>query len=166
MEYFDVINKRYSCREFLDKKISRDELNKVLEAGVIAPTAVNYQPERIIVIDDSELLSRLATATKYTFGAKTILCIVHDTNESWHRYRDNRDFGTFDSAICVTHMALAATDLGLGTCIVCSMDEAKVKEILNLDERFIVDALLPIGYPKNPGKHAKRKNIDEIVDYR
>ena len=166
MEYFDVINKRYSCREFLDKKITKEELNKVLESAVIAPTAVNYQPQKIIVIEDEKILNELSFATKYTFKAKTIICVSHDVRESWHRYKDQRDFGTFDSAICVTHMALAATDLGLGTCIVCSMDEAKVKEILKLDENYIVDALLPIGYPKNEGKHAKRKNIDEIVEYR
>ena len=47
MDYFDVINKRFSCRSFLPKKITKEELNKVLNAGILAPTAVNFQPERI-----------------------------------------------------------------------------------------------------------------------
>lgn len=166
MDYFEVINKRYSCREFKDIKIDRDSLNKILEAGNLAPTAVNFQPFKIIVIENENLLEELSHATKYTFGAKTILCVTHNVNESWHRYKDQRDFGTFDSAIVTTQMVLAATSLGIGTCIVCSMDEEKVKSILGLGSEYIVDSLIPMGYPKNIGKHNKRKNLDEIVEYR
>ncbi len=166
MEFFDVISKRYSCREYLDDKIKKEELDKILEAGNLAPTAVNYQPIKIIVIESNECLSKLKEATKYTFNSKTILCVAHDKRESWHRYKDQRDFGTVDSAIVTTHMVLEATNLGIGSCIVCSMNEDMVKEILGLDENFIVDSLITLGYPKDKGHHNSRKNIDEIVEYR
>ena len=166
MEYFDVISKRYSCREYQNKKITKDELNKILEAGNLAPTAVNFQPQSIIVIENEELLKKLSLATKYTFNSKTIICVAHDVNVSWHRYRDKRDFGTFDSAIVTTHMVLEATNLGIGSCIVCSMDENMVKNILNLGENYIVDALIPLGYPKDEGHHNTRKKLEEIVEYR
>ncbi|MBR6071940.1 MAG: nitroreductase family protein [Acholeplasmatales bacterium] len=166
MEYFEVINKRYSCREFKEERITREELNKILEAGNLAPTAVNFQPFKIFVIESDEILNLLSSATKYTFGAKTILCVAHNIKESWHRYKDQRDFGTFDSAIVTTQMVLAATSLGIGTCIVCSMDEEKVKNILGLGNEYIVDSLIPMGYPKNNGVHNKRKKLEEIVEYR
>ena len=59
MDYFDVINKRFSCRGFLPKKITKEELNKVLNAGILAPTAVNFQPERIIVVENEEILLKM-----------------------------------------------------------------------------------------------------------
>ena len=121
---------------------------------------------KIIVIESESVLEELSHATKYTFNAKTILCVAHNVNESWHRYKDKRDFGTFDSAIVTTQIVLAATNLGIGTCIVCSMDEDKVREILGLSSEYIIDSLIPMGYPKNEGCHNKRKNLDEIVEYR
>jgi len=166
MDYESVIEKRYSCREYNDEKIKKEELMKILEAGNLAPTAVNFQPQKIIVIENKELLEKLALATKYTFGSKTIICVSHDKRISWHRYKDQRDFGTFDSAIVTTQMVLEATNLGIGSCIVCSMNEEMVKELLNLDENYIVDSLITLGYPKNEGKHNKRKDLKEIVEFR
>ena len=63
-------------------------------------------------------------------------------------------------------MVLAATDLGIGSCIVCSMDEEKVKEILKLGENYIIDSLITLGYPKVEGHHNSRKELKDIVDYR
>ncbi len=166
MEYFDLINKRYSCREYTDEKIKKEELNKILEASNLAPTAVNFQPQKILVIENPETLEKLKEGTKYTFNSKTILCVIHDTNVSWHRYRDQRDFGSFDSAIVTTYIVLAATNLNIGSCIVCSMDDKKVREILNISDNYVIDSLITLGYPKNESKINSRKNLDEIVEYR
>ena len=165
MDFNEVINKRYSCREYLDKKISEDELNQLLMAANLAPTAVNFQPFKVLVIENEEILNKLKDGTKYTFNAKTILCVIYNENESWHRYYDKKDFGSFDSAIVTTHIALEATNLGLGTCIVCSMKEEVIKEILNIGSEYVVDSLITVGYPKNEGFHNKRKDINEIVEY-
>lgn len=166
MKYFDAIEKRFSCRSFTEEKISRELLNKVLEAGILAPTACNYQPERIIVVEDPILLEKLKEGTRYTFNAKTLLVIAHDKNISWHRGNDGVDHGPIDSAIVATQMALAATSLGLGTCFVCSMREAVVRNILELPDNFNVDIILPIGYPSEVLLHNTRKNMDEIVTFK
>lgn len=166
MDYFDTISKRYSCRKFMDKKIPKEVLNKVLEAGILAPTACNYQPERIIVVEDEKNLNSLKDATRYTFNAKTLLVICHDKNVSWHRGNDNKDHGEIDSAIVATQMVLAATALGLGTCFVCSMKVPMVKEILDLPDNYEVDIILPIGYPKEEGFHNTRKELKDIVCYK
>lgn len=165
MDFSKVIEERYSCREYLDKKISEEELNKLLMAANLAPTAVNFQPFKVLVIENPEIITKLKEATKYTFNAKTILCVIHNQNESWHRYYDKKDFGTFDSAIVTTHIVLEATNIGLGTCIVCSMKEEEVKRILNLGDEYIVDSFITVGYPKEIKNHNKRKELNEIVEY-
>ena len=166
MKYFEAIEKRFSCRSFKDEKISRELLYKVLEAGILAPTACNFQPERIIVVEDPILLEKLKEGTRYTFNAKTLLVIAHDKTKSWHRGNDGVDHGSIDSTIVATHMSLAATALGLGTCFVCSMKEKVVRDILELNDNFYVDIILPIGYPTEVLKHNTRKNFDEIVTFK
>ena len=162
MELFETMEKRFSCRKFKDKKITEEELNKVLEAGRLAPTACNYQPERIIVVENPLVLEKLKSATKYTFDAKTLLVICHDSGISWHR-KDNVDHGIVDSSIVATHMVLAATALNLGTCFVCSMNPVLIKEILGLSDTYVVDILLPIGYKDEEKAHNTRKELSELV---
>ena len=157
-----MIENRFSCRKFKNEKIKEEELLKILNAGILAPTACNYQPERIIVVENKEILEKLKEATKYTFDAKTILVICHDTNVSWKR-KDNADFGIVDSSIVATQMVLAAEALNIGSCFVCSMNPLKVKEILGLNDSYVVDILLPIGYKDEVKKHNTRKDINELV---
>lgn len=166
MEYFEVIEKRFSCRSFTDEKIKKEELDKLLLAAKLSPTACNFQPQRIVVIEDSNVLEKLKLATKYTFSAKTILAICHDTNVSWHRGIDGLDYGLVDASIVATEISLAATSLGLGTCFVCAMNPSAAKEVLELPDNYQVDILLPVGYPKEIRAHNTRKELEEIVIYK
>lgn len=164
--YFDIINERYSCREFENKKITKEEIEKIVEAGILAPTACNFQPQRIVVVEDEKLLEELKNATRFTFDAKTIFVICYDKNESWKRKSDNKDHGDIDAAIVATHMMLAATSLNIGSCYVCSMKEAIAKQILNLPDNLVISCMLPMGYPKNIGTHNTRKSKEDIVIYK
>lgn len=162
MEIKEALEKRFSCRKFKDEKITEDELYQILEAARLAPTACNYQPQKIYVVENPNLLEQLKEATKYTFNAKTILVICHDSEVSWHR-KDNVDFGSVDSAIAATQMTLMATSLNIGSCFVCSMNPVKIKEILGLKDSYVVDILLPIGYKDEDKMHNTRKDLDSLV---
>lgn len=166
MEYFEVLEKRFSCREFTDQEVSQELIDKILEAGILSPTAVNFQPERIYVCKSEEILEKLKTACKYTFNARLIFVIAYNTKEAWVRRSDDSEFGIVDASIVTTNMMNAITALGLGSCFVCSMHQDRVEEILGLPKHIKVLALLPTGYPKEIKKHNKRKNIKEIVEYR
>ncbi|MCR5113809.1 MAG: nitroreductase family protein [Acholeplasmatales bacterium] len=166
MDYFEVLEKRYSCRKFTDQEVEDDKINKILEAGRLSPTAVNFQPERIYVCKSKEILEKLSSACKYTFNAKLIFVIAYDSNVSWKRRSDGTEFGPVDAAIVTTNMMNAATALGLGSTFVCSMHEDKVEEILGLPNNIKVLSLLPVGYPAEVKAHGARKNIEEIVEYR
>lgn len=164
--YFDIIEERFSCRSFTDESVSTQEIQRILEAARIAPSAVNFQPVRIYVVENSEILKRLTDATRFTFGAKTIFVICYDTEQSWHRRSDNKDHGEIDATIATTQMMLAATALGIGSCYVCSFKEALLREILDIPSTYNVSALLPIGYPKEVLPHGSRKELEEFVIYK
>ena len=166
MEFFDVLEKRYSCRSFKDTIVSYELINKILEAGILSPTAVNFQPERIYVCKSKEIIDKLKEASKYTFDAKLIFVIAYDTNISWKRRSDNKEFGMVDAAIVTTNMMNAITALGLGSCFVCSMHQDMVEKILGLPDNIKVLAMLPTGYPNEIKLHNKRKEKNEIVEYR
>lgn len=163
MEFLEVINSRYSCRKFTNEKIKETELKVLLEAARIAPSAVNFFPTKIMIIENEELLEKLKSATKYTFNAKTVLCILHDKRISWHRRNDNKDHGIIDSTICATHIMLACTSIGLGSTYVCAFKEELLREILEIGDEYEVNCLLPIGYPAETKNITKRKELDEIV---
>lgn len=164
--YFDVINERFSCRAFTANKISTEEINVLLEAARLAPTAVNYQPQKIYVVENPNLLARLSEATKYLFNTKTLFVVCYDKNISWHRRSDDKDHGEIDATIAATHLMLAATAIGLGSCYVCSFKEAMVREILDIPSEYEISCLLPVGYPKEIVPHNSRKDIEELVIYK
>lgn len=167
MDFLELAKQRYSCRSFSDKKIEKEKLLKILEAGRLAPTAANYQPQRILVIQDEENLSKLGECTKFGWNAPVMMIICYDKNISWKRKYDNNDEGTVDASIVTTHMMLEIQSLGLGTTWIGYFDPDKVKEVYNIPDNFEVIALMPVGYPSEDSKpskmHDERQPLDEIV---
>ena len=167
MDFLNLAKKRYSCRSFLKKKVEKEKIEKILEAGRVAPTAVNFQPQRILVLDDEEKLSRLNECTKYGWGAPIVMVICYDKTISWKRQYDNKDEGIVDASIVATHMMLEIQDLGLGTTWIGSFDPEKVREVYKIPENLEIIALLPVGYPaedaKPSGSHEKRNSMEEMV---
>lgn len=163
---FDCLEERYSCRSFKAEKIKTEELNQILNAGRLAPTAVNYQPERIVVVENETLLNKLSEATKYTFDAKTILVVCYDERESWKRKIDQKEHGDIDATLVAANMVMMATTLGIGTCYVASFDEMKVKNILSLPDNYHVTLMIPMGYPKEIKARNSRLDLEDLVIYR
>lgn len=170
MDFMELAKKRFSVRKYKDTKVDRDKIKEVLEAGRIAPSAVNFQPWHFIVIDDEELKEKICT----TYGrnwikfAPVIIVVCGDHNVSWHR-DDGKDHCDIDIAIAIDHMTLKATEMGLGTCWVCKFDAEKCHDILNLPDNIEAIALLPLGYPLKEAdteRHQKmRKSAEEITHW-
>ena len=167
MDFLNLAKKRYSCRSFLKKKVEKEKIQKILEAGRVAPTAVNFQPQRILVLDDEEKLSRLNECTKYGWGTPIVMVICYDKTISWKRQYDNKDEGIVDASIVATHMMLEIQDLGLGTTWIGSFDPEKVREIYKIPENLEIISLMPVGYPAEDAKpsssHEKRNSMEEMV---
>lgn len=168
MKFLEPAKKRYSSREYKDKKIDRKLIEKVLEAGRIAPSAVNFQPWHFIVIDENPMLEKIQETYKrgWIKTAPVIVIICSDHSTSWKR-KDGKDHADIDIGITADHITLQAAELGLGTCWVCNFDAQKCREILQLPQNIEPVVYLPLGYPDDAPieNHEKRKSMDEIIHW-
>lgn len=164
-----MIKERYSVRNFKTEHLPDEVINKILEASHLAPTGCNYQPQRILVLNTDEAISKLRDCTKCHFGAPTAMLICHNKEESWVRKYDGALSSPVDGAIVTTHMMLAAHNEGVGCCWVMHFDPAAMRESFNIPENIEPLALLVMGYPAEDAKpiemHYKTRPIDEVVFY-
>jgi len=169
MSFNDLAAKRYSVRKFSTKEVEKEKLEYVLRAGQLSPTAVNYQPQRILVIDDEEGRAKLKECTKYHFNAPVSLLICSKIQEAWTRPFDGKNSGEIDCSIVTTQMMLAAADIGLGTTWIMYYDPAKIIELFNIPPTLEPVALLVMGYPADDATpspmHSKRKPLEDTVYY-
>ncbi len=147
MEYFELIEKRFSVRKFTGEKLPRDVLDAILKAGRLAPTGCNNQPHRIYVLESEEALEKLKRCTKCHFHAPNALLVCYHKDEAWRRKYDGKSSGVVDAAIVATHMMLAAADLGVGATWVMHFDPAALTAELELPQQIVPVALLVMGYP-------------------
>ena len=148
MTFQELAHARYSVRSFKDAPIKDEELNLILEAGRVAPTACNNQPQKIYVAKSEESRKKLASVCRCTFDAPVILVIGYDHTRDWkNKLMPGYESGETDAAIVCTHMMLQAFELGIGSCWVGYFNAQEVSDVLNLPENVTVSALLPIGYP-------------------
>ena len=168
MEFEDIIRRRTSVRKFSDKKVEQTKLDKILEAGRLAPTAKNSQPFKILVVNSEDGLIKIDNASRCRYGAKTVLIVCGNKDEAYHK----GEYSTYemDSCIVATHMMLEATNLGVDNIWIESFNEDILREEFNIPSEYIPVCLLPLGYkasdcPINP-LHEKRKNIEDMVEYK
>ena len=169
MEFFDVVKKRFSCRKFSSKTVEAEKLDKIIEAGILAPTAKNVQPVKIWVFKSEEALAKIRTTTPCHFNAPVVLAVGGTTEGAFVRPSDNRNYQDVDSSIVATHIMLAVEAVGLGTTWVGFFDEPKTKELFPEMKDYDLIALFPIGYPAEDAqpseRHAMRKSKAEMVKY-
>lgn len=165
--FLELAKERYSVRSFSKREIEAGLLAEVLEAGRVAPTAHNDQPQRIKVLTDAEDLAKVDECTPCRFGAPAALLVCYDRSVCWKRKFDGATSGEVDASIVTTHMMLAAHDLGLGACWVMYFDPAKTAKAFSLPENIVPVAFLPMGYPAGDAmpadRHWQRLALDEIL---
>ncbi|MEJ5292502.1 MAG: nitroreductase family protein [Candidatus Methanosuratincola sp.] len=168
MEVFEAILKRRSVRSYLPDPIPQEKVNRILEAGRLSPSAMNRQPWHFVVVTDPEKRKELAHGKFGGMLKEAPLVIVgcgdREASPKWYKV---------DTAIALQTMVIAATGEGLGTCWVGSFDEARVKGVLKIPERYEVVSLLAVGYPREgfsvtgaiTSVLRNKKKIGEIVSY-
>jgi len=164
MDFLELAEKRYSVRAYQDKPVEEEKLNRILEAGRLAPTAANRQPFRILVIPTEgrkEELRRIY-ARDWFVQAPYIIGICALPSEAWVR-RDGRNYAVVDATIAMDHLILAAASLGLGTCWVAAFDEAAAREVLQLPADWDPVAFTPLGYPADNWQPKKRRPLTDLV---
>lgn len=146
------ILERTSVRSYLDKSIEEDKIEKLLRAGMAAPTAVNKQPWHFVVVTDKSLLQKLAKANPYAeMVARAPLAIVVCGDMTKALDGNAREFWVQDCSAASENILLAATGLGLGSVWTGTYPSEErctaVSEVLGLPETLIPLNTIVIGYP-------------------
>ncbi|WP_405291020.1 nitroreductase family protein [Methanobrevibacter sp.] len=165
MEFIDVLLKRRSTRKFNDNPITKDELDKILKAGLLAPSSMNRKPISFLVVERQETLAELAQAKDH--GAELLrdadkaIVVIADTmiSDTWCE----------DSSIALTYLHLAATDLGIGSCWVQIHMRKKdgvyaekvVRDIIKIDEHYRIAGIMALGHSDDIPQAHTMDDIDK-----
>lgn len=161
---FKVIFGRRSIRKYLKDVPDRSLILKILEAGIWAPSGMNNQPWRFVIVWSKEVKDKLAELTKYKEiikNAPVIIGVFLDKKVMYHQIKDHQSAGA-----CIQNILLSAYALGLGTCWLGEIlkNEDKVKEVLGLPkEDYEMCALISIGYPDDKSKRAPRYPLEHFI---
>lgn len=145
--FLQLARQRYSCRAYTDQPVPDDKLNALCEAARLAPTGCNKQAQRLFIFKSPDALAKIRSCTHSHFNAPVVFLVCYDSSDLWHRSYDNWDTGYTDAASAVSHILLAAADLGLGSCWVGSFDPKQVRSLFGLPDSYVPAALIPVGYP-------------------
>ncbi len=178
MKFNELILLRQSDRQYTNKPVSREIINKCIEAARLAPSASNSQPWSFIVIDEPKVKDKVAKKTfgplksfnKFVPQAPVIIAIVLEKpkiiTELGGRIK-KKEFPLMDIGIAAEHICLQAAEEGLGSCMLGWFDELSVKTLLKMPESKSIPLLITIGYAPEDYKHRKkiRKDFDKVVKY-
>lgn len=147
MDFLELATSRYSVRDFSDRQVESEKIEKILQAAKVAPTAVNYQPQKLYVVRNPEAVAKLEEI-RQMFGAPTAIIVCYDDTRSWKNSRDNgHDSGDVDAAIVTTHMMLQAQELGVGSLWIGAFSPAAVADAFAIPANEHPVAILALGYP-------------------
>jgi nitroreductase len=158
LNFEEVLLKRRSIRKYKEAPIPREKILKILEAARVAPSASNKQPWHFIVVENKETIRQLA---KSEWAAKAPLMIVGLADQEASPNWCSNDLG-----IAFEHIALAATNLGLGTCWMGQTGrEDLIRKLLDIPDKLRPIAVMPIGVPDETPAPKERKSLNEIVSW-
>lgn len=167
MNFLELVKSRYAVRAYQTEKVEQEKLTQILEAGRMAPTGGNLQPQRLIVVQEADGLLKLAKAANI-YHAPLAIIVCTDTEKTWIRPQDGKRLTDIDASIITDHMMLQATELGLASVWVCWFDAKILREEFQLPATWEPVNILVLGYPAEPPKPAAahdsmRKPLQETV---
>jgi nitroreductase len=171
MDFTKLIQQRESIRNYDPARpVPREVLDRIMEAGRLAPSACNIQPWQFLVIESPALLRAVKACyfKPWFHDAPQILVVVGFRKSAWVRTYDGYNSLETDIAIAFTHLMLAAENEGVGTCWIEAYDPVVLRKALDLKENEEVFGITPLGYPREGfvKKGIKnRKSPGEVVRY-
>lgn len=166
--FTDILKERCSVRKYSSKPVREEDLFAILEAGRIAPTAANKQPQKIFVLKSEEALTKIRKVCRSAFDAPLVLLVCYQKDKSW-KHADGYDSGEVDCAIVTTQMMLQAQALGIGSLWVRGFDAKDIIAAFDLEENLYPVCLLDLGYVAQDYQGSKYHEIrnplfEEIVE--
>ena len=165
MNVFDAINKRRSTRGFLDKEIAASDLEQILQAARLAPSANNLQEWRFVVVRDYSVKDKVSQASKgQVFLSQASVIIACCAQTDGRLMTCGQIAYPINLAIAIDHMTLAAIELGIDSCWIGAFYEEKVKKVLSIPREIRVVQLLALGYAQSEPKTIRQRlDLDQIT---
>ena len=163
MDILEGIYSRRSVRSYRAEPVAREQVQEILRAGTWAPSGLNNQPWRFVVVRDRQLLGELAKLTRYSHiiaGAPVAIAVFCDRRVMYNSVKDHQGIGA-----CLQNMLLAAHGLGLGAVWLGEIlkSEAAVRQLLGLSDELELMAVVTVGHPVEENRQSSRKPLDELL---
>ena len=171
MSFIELARNRFSERHFDSRPVEAEKLDLILEAGRIAPTACNYQPQVVYVIRSEAAMEKAKSTRASLCGCPVALLVCYDSDTVWRNPRDRcyEDYnaGEQDASIVATSMMFQAEELGVHSLWIRGFDSQDVIDAFDLPANHVPVMMLALGYPNEKSHpahlHAKRKPLGETV---
>lgn len=169
MDFWEIVKRRRSVRKFDGSKpVTNEQIDKLLDAAIWAPSAGNTQCWRFFVVRNAKVKEDLAMRAghqPFMNDADVIIVVCADLNAVGRSYgsRGRETFALQDTAAAIQNIMLAVTDMGLATCWVGAFDEGNAAKILGLEDHVRPLCMLPIGYAVDTPNPPKRKPLSDVV---
>ena len=168
MDFETVVKRRRMCREFLERDVPQEKLDRILELASRYPSAGHTEPQECIVVHDRRMKEDLAHAAldqRFVAQAPLVIVVISDVRRSAGRYgeRGVRLFSIIDGAFVAMLILLAVVEEGLGACFVGSFYDEEVQELLSLPQEVRPIGIIPIGYCTEGPRKFRRRSREQIV---
>jgi nitroreductase len=172
----DLIKSRQSDRKYSDRPVEQDKLERIVEAGRMAPSACNAQPWKFIVVTNQDLVVKIAEAASakligmnsFVSQAPLILVIVREKPNFSSKVGatlKNKDYSLIDIGIAAENICLQAKAEGIGSCIIGWFDESEIRKLLAIPKSKRVELIITLGYSIGDPREKRRKPAEETVSY-
>ncbi len=169
---------RESCRVYADRPMERETLRKLVELAALSPSGCNGQPWRYIIVDEADSKAKLVEALDddgligcpWGDRVPAFIVIYEDTSEVMPQVKERygtQKFAQMDIGMAAMSLCLAATDLGLGTCMIGTLSQEKMHRALGIPPEKPIRLLITVGYPAKEGAPRKkaRMPLDDILTW-
>ncbi len=168
MDFETVVKRRRMCREFLERDVPQEKIDRILDLASRYPSAGHTEPQEFIVVHKRRMKEDLAHAAldqMFVAQAPLVIVVVSDVRRSARRYgeRGVRFFSIIDGAFVAMLILLAVVDGGLGACFVGSFYDEEVQEVLSLPQEVRPIGIIPIGYCAERPRKFRRRSREQIV---
>ncbi len=165
MEFRELCEKRYSVRSFLEKRVDREKLNLIVDNMRLTFSARNEQNWKFVVVDDKELLAKIASCMGQSFGKQAPAMILVLVPKSDELMVSGFNKATVNGSIATTILHYSAFDLGLGSVWIGRFDQELVSQVLGLNDDWQVMSINLIGYPAREQNVVAKKEMSKVVFY-
>ena len=162
MSLLNLILSRRSIRRYEDRDLPEEVLQKILEAGRQAPSAVNRQPFRFVVVNNGDLMKNLCDNLINRFVKYAPVAIVGCANV---KSLLTGKWAVVDTTIAMQNMVIAAWSIGIGSCWIGGCKEKEIKKLLKIPDKWKFVGLLTLGYPAEQPKQRKKKQFEKLFSF-